>query len=172
MSAEPIPTTPGPGPRLADGTFRHLFRRHAAGVAVVTVGGSAPVGFTATSLSSLSAEPPLLSFNINRRSSSWPALRSAAAVAVHLLAHDQSALATTFATSGIDRFARVPGWRRNRAGLPILPDVLAWMTVEVRHLVDAGDHSLVVGEIVEAEVRDGRPLVYHDGQFARLAEDS
>ncbi|HLT59844.1 MAG TPA: flavin reductase family protein [Microlunatus sp.] len=176
MSAQPIPADPlRPEPRparLAGDTFRHVFRRHAAGVAVITVGGAAPVGFTATSLSSLSSEPPLLSFNINRGSSSWPALSSASLVAVHLLAHHQHDLATTFATSGIDRFARVAGWRRHRTGLPMLPDVLAWMAVELRQSVDAGDHSLVIGEIVEAEFTEGRPLLYHDGRFARIADDA
>ncbi|MGQ4336108.1 flavin reductase family protein, partial [Streptomyces hayashii] len=66
-------------PRLASpDLLRSVFRRHAAGVAVITAsGGTGPVGFTATSLSSVSAEPPMLSFGIGTGASSWPAVSGA-----------------------------------------------------------------------------------------------
>jgi flavin reductase (DIM6/NTAB) family NADH-FMN oxidoreductase RutF len=85
--------------------FRSVFRRHAAGVAVITAaGGAQPVGFTATSLSSVAAEPPLLSFGISTGSSSWPTLAHAPFVGVHLLGEHQEDLAATFARSGARRW--------------------------------------------------------------------
>lgn len=109
----------------ATDVFRSLFRRQAATVAVITAQGTRPVGLAATSLTSVSAEPPLLSFGVGTGSSSWPALSAARHDGVHLLGEHQRGLATTFATSGIDRFsahplALGPGERpdpRRRAGV-------------------------------------------------------
>ena len=149
--------------------FRQVFRRHAAGVAVVATGGPAPVGFTATSVVSLSASPPMLSFNVSHTSSSWPAVQRAEHLALHLLAEDQTGLATTFATQGIDRFAVVPGWRRGDFDLPVLPGVMAWLAARVRAAVPAGDHAVIVAEVVRAEHWDARPLLSHGGTWATLA---
>ncbi|MFE1893838.1 flavin reductase family protein, partial [Streptomyces microflavus] len=71
-----------------------------------------PVGFTATSLNSVAAEPPLISFGIGTSSSSWPVLAEAEHVGVHILGEHQQELAATFARSGADRFGPSPEWRR------------------------------------------------------------
>lgn len=147
--------------------FRGLFRRHAAGVAAITAPG--PVGFTATSLVALSLEPPLLSFNLSRTSSSWPAVEAATHVAVHLLGEHQEAVAATFARSGADRFGPATSWAAGPYGVPVLDDVLAWMVCRIETRVYAGDHAVVIGEVVEAGFdATHRPLVYHDGGFTRL----
>lgn len=168
MSVESVPG-PARG-HLESERFRQVFRRQATTVAVVTLAG--PVGFTATSVVSLSATPPLLSFNVAHRSSHYPVFRSSTHAAVHLLRSDQRRLATIFATAGLDRFALVDGWTRGVYGLPILPDVLAWTAVRIRNRLDTGDHSLVVGEVVQAEYGDGLPLIYHDGRYADLDRSS
>lgn len=154
---------------LENGLFQSVFRRHAAGVAVITAGGRAPVGFTATSLVSLAVAPPLVSFNISRGASSWPAVESAEHVGIHLLAQNQHDVARVFATSGIDRFAAVPSWRAGPFELPILDDVLAWMAARVRTRVIAGDHVVVIAEVVHAAYRDAAPLVYQDGRYTGIA---
>jgi flavin reductase (DIM6/NTAB) family NADH-FMN oxidoreductase RutF len=149
--------------------FRGLFRRHAAGVAVITATGDRPVGFTATSLVALSLEPPLLSFNLSRTSSSWPAVEDASYVAVHLLAEHQESLAATFARSGADRFGPATAWSFGPYGLPVLEDVLAWMVCRIETRVHAGDHSVVIGCVINAGYDPAhRPLVYHDGGFTGL----
>ncbi|MEU8615985.1 flavin reductase [Actinoplanes sp. NPDC048791] len=81
-------------PAPVDATlFRQVFRRHAAGVAVVTTdAGRGAAGVTVTSLASLSAEPPLLSFSISAAASFWPHLRDADTAVVHLLPRTQGAL--------------------------------------------------------------------------------
>src|SRR3954452_2810290 len=71
-------------------TFRSIFRRHPAGVAVVALrDGDRPVGFTATSVISVSAEPALLTFSVAGTSSAWPALQRAASLTVNFLAAEQ-----------------------------------------------------------------------------------
>ena len=91
--------------------LRAVLRRQAATVTVVTTGrrgaeGAAdlpPTGFTATSFTSVSLRPPLVSFCVDRGSSSWPVVRRAEHLAVHLLADDQAPVARLFATRGADR---------------------------------------------------------------------
>lgn len=156
-------------PGVSAETFRAVFRRHAAGVAVIATGGPCPRGFTATSLVSLSASPPLLSFNVSHGSSCWPAVEQADHLALHLLAADQVALARTFATPGIDRFAAVSGWQRGPLDLPVLPGVMAWLGVRVQARVPAGDSSVVVAEVLHAEHAEARPLLFHAGRYAGLA---
>ena len=98
--------SPGLGtPRAASpDLLRSVFRQHAAGVAVITAYGAGPVGFTATSLTSVAADPPLISFGIATGGSSWPAVAEAEHIGVHILGEHQQELAATFARSGADRF--------------------------------------------------------------------
>jgi flavin reductase (DIM6/NTAB) family NADH-FMN oxidoreductase RutF len=146
--------------------FRAAFRRHAAGVAVVTVlAGERPVGLTATSVVSVSLEPPLVSFGIARTASTWPAVRAARWFAVNTLGADQAAVARQFATSGIDRFAGVD-WRLAEPGVPLLAGATAWLVCRVDSTLPAGDHALIVGQVLSASAgRSAAPLVYHDGRY-------
>ncbi|MFF5184386.1 flavin reductase family protein [Streptomyces sp. NPDC000345] len=164
--------SPGLGtPQLASpDLLRSVFRRHAAGVAVITASGeSGPVGFTATSLTSVSAEPPLLSFGIGTGASSWPAISGAEHVGVHLLGEHQEDLAATFARSGADRFGAPTAWRPGPEGVPVLDDVLAWLVCRVVARVPAGDHRIVLAEVVLGDPAGaGRPLLYHQGRFNAL----
>jgi flavin reductase (DIM6/NTAB) family NADH-FMN oxidoreductase RutF len=149
--------------------FRSVFRRHAAGVAVITSAGAKPVGFTATSLTSVAAEPPLLSFGISTGSSSWPTLAEAAHVGVHILGEHQEELAAIFARRGVDRFAPPTSWRSGPHGVPLLDAVSAWLVCRIVARVSAGDHRIVVAEAVAGDPEGpGRPLLYHEGRYNAL----
>jgi flavin reductase (DIM6/NTAB) family NADH-FMN oxidoreductase RutF len=169
MTASPdLGTTRPASPDL----LRSVFRRHAAGVAVITARGDAgPVGFTATSLTSVSAEPPMLSFGISTGASSWPAVSRAEHVGVHILGEHQRELAVTFARSGADRFGAPTSWREGERGVPLLDDVLAWLVCRVTARVPAGDHRIVLAEVLLGDpAGPGRPLLYHQGQFSALRD--
>ncbi|MDG5805897.1 flavin reductase family protein [Streptomyces ossamyceticus] len=160
-------------PRLASpDLLRSVFRRHAAGVAVITAQGlTGPVGFTATSLTSVSAEPPLLSFGIGTGASSWPAIAGAEYVGVHILGEHQQELAATFSRSGADRFGPPTEWRSGPEGVPVLDGVLAWLVCRVVARVPAGDHRIVLAEVVLGDPSGvGRPLLYHQGRFSGLRD--
>ncbi|MFH9863382.1 flavin reductase family protein [Streptomyces sp. NPDC017202] len=152
--------------------LRSVFRRHAAGVAVITAPGeTGPVGFTATSLTSVSAEPPMLSFGVGTGASSWPAISEARHVGVHILGEHQRELAATFARSGADRFGAPTSWREGPEGVPVLDDVLAWLVCRVVARVPAGDHRIVLAEVVLGDpAGTGRPLLYHQGRFTALRD--
>ncbi|PJN09331.1 flavin reductase [Streptomyces sp. CB01635] len=152
---------------IAPGRFKQAFRRYPAGVVVVTAdAGLGPVGFTATSLTSLSLDPPLVSFAIGTTTSSWPHVERSASAVVNFLGADQQALATTFATSGIDRFAAPTNWRRLPQGEPVLDGVAGWMRLDIEQLVPAGDHRIVIARVVDSWLDEGRsPLLFHDGSY-------
>jgi flavin reductase (DIM6/NTAB) family NADH-FMN oxidoreductase RutF len=167
IASRPVPAAPVP---VDAALFRQAFRRHAAGVAVVTTdAGRGPAGVTVTSLASLSAEPPLLSFSIAATASTWPHLRDAGTAVVHLLGAARAELARTFATSGIDRFAAPTRWRRLPTGEPVLEDAAAWLRISIQHRHPAGDSHLVIGRVESVVLAEtGAPLLYHDGSYHAL----
>jgi flavin reductase (DIM6/NTAB) family NADH-FMN oxidoreductase RutF len=152
--------------------LRSVFRRHAAGVAVITAqSDSGPVGFTATSLTSVSAEPPMISFGIGIGASSWPAIATTDHVGVHILGEHQQELAATFARSGADRFGAPTAWQEGPEGVPVLDGVLAWLVCRIVARVPAGDHRVVLAEVELGDPSGaGRPLVYHQGRFNGLRD--
>ncbi|MFG2719164.1 flavin reductase family protein [Streptomyces sp. NPDC048416] len=153
--------------------LKSVFRRHAAGVAVITAQrGGHPVGFTATSLNSVAAEPPLISFGIGTGSSSWPVVAETGHVGVHILGEHQQDLAATFARSGADRFGPPTDWHTGPEGVPVLGGVLAWLVCKVVARVPAGDHRIVLGQVVAGDPAGaaGRPLLYHQGRFNALRD--
>src|SRR6476660_4021360 len=114
MSAQPedaVPTdavqTARPGPE----EFRATMRSHAAGVSVITTYRDGPVGFCATSLSSVSLNPPIVSFAVSCGSASGRAWATAQHGIVHLLSADQAALALSFARPGFGASDVTGGWR-------------------------------------------------------------
>ncbi|MGW3634665.1 flavin reductase family protein [Streptomyces sp. NPDC005122] len=152
--------------------LRSVFRRHAAGVAVITArGDGGPVGFTATSLTSVSAEPPIISFGVGSGASSWPAISESDHVGVHILGEHQRELAATFARSGADRFGAPTRWRAGPESVPVLDDVLAWLVCRIVARVPAGDHRIVLAEVVLGDPSGtGSPLLYHQGRFNGLRD--
>jgi flavin reductase (DIM6/NTAB) family NADH-FMN oxidoreductase RutF len=168
LTTDPTPATDlAPGPLDAD-LFRGLLRRQASTVTVVTAPGPPPAGFTATSFTSVSLHPPIVSFCLSRDSSSWPTVARADHVAVHLLAADQQDLARRFATSGVDRFAHPVAWQDGPHGVPLLAGTLGWLLCRVVDRVIAGDHTVVLAEPLHGRHGDGVPLLYHDGRYAHL----
>ncbi|MBP2707727.1 flavin reductase family protein [Microbispora sp. RL4-1S] len=159
-----------PRPTLNAEGFKRALAVHAAGVVVITAQtDGVPAGLTATSFSSVSLDPPLVSFYVDQSSTTWPSLREADHFAVNVLASDQADIAARFARRGVDRFADPTRWRPGPLGAPLLDDVAAHLICLPYETVGVGDHLLVVGLVAEAEVRaPGRPLLYHQGRFGRF----
>ena len=159
-------------PSLPD-RFRAIFRGHPAGVAIITLrDGERPVGFTATSVISVSADPPVVAFSVLGTSSSWPALSRADSVVIHFLDAGSEKLAARFAVSGIDRFEAV-GWTALESGEPRLADVATWAKCRILSRNGAGGSFVVLAEIEAAAVGASRePMVYHDRSFRTLAAAS
>ncbi|HEX7304108.1 flavin reductase family protein [Lentzea sp.] len=145
--------------------------QHAKGVAVVTAGLDAPVGFCATSIAPVSLDPPVVSFAISTKAASWAVVETAEHVAVHLLADDQEDVARAFSRPGADKFGPGTRWYRDSAGLPALHGVLSRWRVAPLERVRLGRHALVIGLVVAVErgAPGARPLVHYDGGYGRLS---
>jgi flavin reductase (DIM6/NTAB) family NADH-FMN oxidoreductase RutF len=156
-------------PHIVDelSAFRLAFRRHAAGVAVVTARKTdgTPVGFTATSLASLAAVPPLATFNMARVSSAWPAIAETDHVIIHLLGARNRALADKLAGPHDDRFTG-DHWAPGPLGLPLLKDVPAWMLGRIVERVPVADNAVVVVGIEDGGLgAEDRALLYHERTY-------
>jgi flavin reductase (DIM6/NTAB) family NADH-FMN oxidoreductase RutF len=154
-----------PASELHGESFREVFRRHAAGVAIITATyEGVPYGFTATSVASLSAEPPRFSFNMARTSSSWPAVANTNYVGVHMLSTENEGLANRFARTK-DRFTG-DHWDAGPEGVPILRDVAGWLLGRISMRLSFENNAVVVAEVVAGSIGpDGAPLLYHGGSY-------
>lgn len=162
--------------------FKAAFRNHPAGVAVITADADGPVALTATSVFSVSADPPLLVFSLSAQSSSTPTLMRADTVVVHLLSADQLDLAILAATSGIDRFADTSIWSRLETGEPYFVAAPVWIRGRVVDRMEAGASTVLAVEALEArspqrgspdvDAARSRPLVYHNRTWHELGEGS
>ncbi|WP_026532411.1 flavin reductase family protein [Arthrobacter sp. H41] len=151
------------------GPFREVFRRHAAGVAIITATYEGrPFGFTATSVASLSADPPRFSFNMARTSSSWPAVANTNFVGVHMMSTDNEALADRFARSK-DRFSG-NDWSPGPHSVPVLHGVAGWLIGRISMRLSFENNAVVVAEVVAGDTGpDGAPLLYHGGSYGTPA---
>lgn len=149
--------------------FRDVLGHFATGVTVITaVADGEPVGFTCQSFSSLSLDPPLVTFAPQRTSTTWPRIRGAGRFCANVLAEGQEELARRFARTGTDKFAGVR-WSTSPSGCPVLDDVLAWVDCEVLRELDGGDHVLVLGRVLDlAVLGPAPPLLFFQGRFASL----
>jgi len=151
--------------------FIQAFRYHPAGVTVITLDGErGPVGFTATSVTSVSARPPLLCFSVATASSCWPVVRDVDACVVNILAAYQHGVARRFALRGVDRFCAPTCWERLATGEPVLSGARLWLCARIVERVLAGDHHVVIARVtaVHPSSIGGQPLVYHDGEYVGL----
>jgi flavin reductase (DIM6/NTAB) family NADH-FMN oxidoreductase RutF len=155
--------------------FKLLFRGHPGGVAVITAAGPAgPVALTATSVSSVSADPPLLTFSLSALSSASPAILSASTVVVHLLDADDLDLARLAATSGADRFADTARWTRLVTGEPVYHGVRAWIRCAVVNRMDAGASTVIAAHALQSTISrdESAALVYQNRAWHRLGQHS
>ncbi|WP_152192873.1 flavin reductase family protein [Georgenia satyanarayanai] len=169
MTAEQ-PASPTALPQsVSSEEFKAVFRRHPAGVAVVTCSTpDGPAGFTATSVISVAANPAMLAFSVAAGSTSRRILDSAPSVVVNFLSQDQQDLARRFAARDTDRFAGLE-FCSLPTGEPVLPGTTAWIRGVVEQRVPVGDSLLITLRAVLAHREDGtEPLVYLDRTFPRL----
>jgi flavin reductase (DIM6/NTAB) family NADH-FMN oxidoreductase RutF len=149
--------------------FKHAFRRLAAGVTVVTARDphGIPSGFTATSLGSLAAVPPLATFNMARVSSAWPAIERTDYVIIHMLGVRNRDSAALMAGPHGRRFDG-GHWSPGPLGIPLLHDVPAWMLGRIIGRYPVAQNAVIVVQIEDGGLGDpDDALIYHErGYFA------
>lgn len=150
-------------------TFRTVLGHFPTGVTVIAgMDDDEPVGLAVGSFFSLSLDPPLVGFCVDRSSTSWARMEASGRFCVNILGADQEEVSRAFATSRDDKFAGI-GWRPAESGSPLIDGVLAWIDCEVDAVHDGGDHHIVVGRVLGLDVgREGDPLVFYRGGYANL----
>jgi flavin-dependent trigonelline monooxygenase, reductase component len=159
---------PGELPR-----YRQALGSFLTGVTVITTrdADGNDRGMTANSFTSVSLDPPLVLFCIDRRAASHPAFTAAPGYAVHILGSHQQDLAALFASKSPDKFAGLE-ISRSSTGMAILADAHAVLDCSAHDVVDAGDHAVVIARVEAFAVRDVRPLGFYQGKMASFhAED-
>lgn len=163
---------------LSADEFKTLFRGHPGGVAVITAEGpDGPVALTASSVASVSAEPPLLIFSVSEISSATPSILAADTIVVHLLDSADLHIATLGSTSGVDRFADRESWSRLVTGEPVFHGVRAWVRCSIIERMNAGGSTVIAAHALQAVVNrhvddHGDALVYHNRTWHRLGDHS
>lgn len=170
------PSAPLATPMTIDAErFKAAFRRHAAGVAVITAEVDGPVALTASSVTSVSADPAVLTFSVSSTTRTGRALARAATAVVHLLDAEDHTLAVRCADPTVDRFADPSGWERLTTGEPVFVGPRVLLRGEVCERLVFGEATVVVLAVTHVVVRAERaagPLAYHDRRWHVLGPDS
>jgi flavin reductase (DIM6/NTAB) family NADH-FMN oxidoreductase RutF/DNA-binding GntR family transcriptional regulator len=149
--------------------FRHVVGHLASGVTVITTDtDEARHGMTASSVTSLSADPPMMLACINNAVPTADAVTRSGRYAVNVLGDGQGDLARQFATASPDKFRGV-AVHDGTLGLPLLSDALAHIECEVVERVTGGTHTIFLGRVRSATAGKGEPLTYFRGGFGRFA---
>ena len=147
--------------------LRQTLGSFATGVAVATTldAKGIPKGFTANSFTSVSLDPPLVLVCVDKTASCYPAFAGTGHFAINILCEAQQHMSRAFASKSPDKLADMP-WVSGVAGSPIFPDSTAWLDCEVHNRVEAGDHPIVIGRVLNfGQSPAKRPLGYHRGSY-------
>jgi flavin reductase (DIM6/NTAB) family NADH-FMN oxidoreductase RutF len=148
--------------------LRKCLGRFATGVTVVTCEGpGGPCGITANSFSSVSLDPPLVLWNIDKQSNTLPAFFEAEHFAINVLRDDQQSVAEHFARPDSFSFEGID-YRLNGANVPVLENSLACMECRTDQIIEAGDHYIIIGEVETFSSSSGEPLLFFAGDYTTL----
>lgn len=156
-------------------TFRRILGHLPTGVTVVTAyGDDGPTGMAANSVTSVSLDPPLILVCPAKSSTTWPVIREAGSFCVNIMAGHHEEATRRFALKGADRFAGIRFV--DRPAGPALDDAVAWIECSIREEHDAGDHTIVVADVLALEAaEEATPLVFYRGLYgtfqARMIEE-
>jgi flavin reductase (DIM6/NTAB) family NADH-FMN oxidoreductase RutF len=149
--------------------LRASFRRHASGVSIITLtdASGAPIGFTATSMTSLGANPPLASFNVSQGSSTFPSLELGKYVGIHTLGAGTVELAQRMAADHTQRF--VPAdWHEGPYGVPVFPAATSILIGKIRDIHNIENNAVVIVDIVEGLAgTEDEALLYYQRSYMK-----
>lgn len=150
--------------------LRNCFGKFATGITVITAlaPDGTKIGLTVNSFSSLSLDPPMILWSLDRRSNSVDALKAAPYFAVNVLASDQMDLSNNFASPSDEKFVDVE-LIDSKYDLPLLSDTVAYLECENIKQYEDGDHLIFIGKVVNFKISEKKPLLYANGQYAVAA---
>jgi crotonobetainyl-CoA:carnitine CoA-transferase CaiB-like acyl-CoA transferase/flavin reductase (DIM6/NTAB) family NADH-FMN oxidoreductase RutF len=153
--------------------LRDAFGSFATGVTVLTARqmDGTPRGFTANSFSSVSLDPPLLLVCLAKSAHSCTTFTQAEHFGVNVLAKDQQAISGLFASRAADKFEQCT-WQAGAGNVPMIDGALARFACRQERLVDAGDHIILIGRVIDFATGEGAPLGYFRGHYFSVDADA
>ena len=152
--------------------LRNAFGLFTTGVTIITANpeGYEPFGVTANSFSSLSLDPPLLLWSLQKNSDTWDAFEATTQFAVNILTTDQQDMSNRYATKG-DHDLAADEYTLGDSGCPILTSCIASFECESTERYEGGDHIILIGKVLELNCNDpdAQPLLFQRGQYRSLA---
>ncbi|KQU83246.1 flavin reductase [Mesorhizobium sp. Root102] len=158
--------TPQDDPAFDSGEFRRALGSFLTGVTIVTTVSAEgePRGFTANSFASVSLEPPLVLVCIAKKALGHSAFSTSKGFAINILSESQKAQSGIFASKAADKFATVT-WQPGQSGNPLIDGSVAVFDCAMHKLVDAGDHSILIGRVRDFSHNGAQPLGYCRGTY-------
>jgi flavin reductase (DIM6/NTAB) family NADH-FMN oxidoreductase RutF len=149
--------------------FKSALGHFASGVTVVTTKDLRGKlhGLTVSAFCSVSMNPPLILVCILKTTGSHSSFEESKTFVVNILDESQQQISNRFASHSDDKFTG-QNYELNENGLPVLADCLVNLECTLKHSYDGGDHTIFVGQIEKAAIRDGKPLIYWNGSYRRL----
>lgn len=156
--------------RIDSKEFRRAAGKFLTGVTVATsrAADGTPHGLTVNSFTTVSLAPPLILFCIDNRTRSINHFVKTGFFAINVLSESQRALSARFADPTADRFTGLD-WHEGKTGSPLFAGCLATIECKLAQTVEAGDHLILVGEVLHLTHTDGDPLAYFSGSYRGIA---
>lgn len=155
-------------PFVEQSKYRNVVGHFATGVTIITTTlNGVPYGTTASAVTSLSMDPPMMLICLNKTSETQAAVLASGTFAVNILAEGQSQLAGQFARKGPNKFDGV-SYDLGAGDAPLLTAALATMQCQTVETVTGGTHTVFLAHVLDADATDGEPLTYFRGTFGRL----
>ena len=166
----PGPARSGASAALDPLELRRAFGHYPTGVAVITAAGpTGPAGMVVSSFTTVSLDPALVAFCAAHTSTTWPIVADARFCCINVLEASQGELCQKLASRRADRFESV-AWSASPHGAPILDGVVGWLECVIAEVRPAGDHDLVLLDVLAHELRaDREPLLFHRSGYRILA---
>lgn len=154
--------------------LRRVMGHFATGVTIITTRSASGElhGLTANAITSLSLVPPLMLVCVDKKADSYSSFEESGVFTVNILSSEQEALSRRFAVSGGGgkKFEGV-SYRIGANGAPILDGTLGFLECRITEHHDGGDHTIYVGEVQEAQTREGKPLLFYRGGYREIGND-
>jgi|TARA_B110000503_G_scaffold53778_1_gene86349 flavin reductase (DIM6/NTAB) family NADH-FMN oxidoreductase RutF len=149
--------------------IRNAFSSFATGITVITAldGEKTPQGMTANSFSTVSLEPPLISWCVGQESRLFDLFQQASHFAVNILNNNQRSISELFSSSHNDKFSQVL-WHAGAHDLPLLNDYACQFICATEHRYSGGDHIIIVGRVLDFSNNNVSPLIFHGGKYQAL----
>ncbi|SDY77219.1 flavin reductase family protein [Bacillus sp. 166amftsu] len=151
--------------------FKKVMGNYPTGVTVVTTVDEhqVPLGLTVNSFASVSIDPIIILWSIDKRVSSYKSFIKTDKFAVHVLSSDQGDICNLFASKGTDRFKNCE-WTLSEQNLPIISGTAGVLQCKTAKTIEAGDHTILIGEVMDIQYENKEPLLYHQRNIGKIPE--